>query len=856
MNLTDCRYVKYKNNGIQVKKENDMLKIRNSTDRHGYLIFTKVFKNKEYKTARIKFTGHTVRGNGASLQIFNFKRNLISEIPVNTSAACFPGCAAFFFAVKTERRSEVVITGIHVTFSAEDVFSKTAVFSHILNSGNDILVVTPSYPTEDNKYFGGFVHSRVKAYQRAGIRFDLVCAHSYPDTCRYHFEGVDVTRTDFMGFRHILTCKKYKTILLHFFDDRYAQILDACDLSETNLFLWVHGPETLYWDWSRMTDPYFVPQSGISNESRLYFERLDRIIGRYNNYPNVTWVFVSEWIKNHSEHLIGIRFHKSVVIPNFIDENNFTYEEKNPELRKKIFMLRRFQNISKYAMDVNIRTILELSRRDFFQELEFHIYGMGEYFDTLVAPVKDFPNVKLHPRFLTHKEIAAVHKKNGIALFATRYDAQGVSMCEAAASGLAVISSQNDAIAEFLPYEEGILCDTENEVLYADLIEKMYQKPEYFQKVSRACHEKVYEKCRFARTIAREIQMIQDTVPYQEICHADNVRDKILSVIVPAYDVACYLFHSVGTMLAHENAGKMEVIIVNDGSRDETLAVAQKLQEKYPDGMVRIIDKENGGHGSAINEGLKAATGRYVRIIDGDDWVDSLEMGRLIGILEKEDNDIVVTNYCEDRAAENILVERKLYEFMQPGRSYPFDDLCHDGYGFSEWGPVLATANFKKEQFHFKLSENSFYVDMEFDAFVAAYARTIVYYPLDIYRYFIGRAGQSVSEESYKRNYAQHEAIIFRLIGFYKNAELSEAKRTYVLNKLILPMIQSHYLILTQYLKSTEKYNAFEKKLSEYPDIYHHTAIVTNMRKMHRKTHGIFVKHEAAIGKLHSLVRR
>lgn len=856
MNLLDCRYMKYKNSGIRVKKENDMLRIKNRTDRHGYIIFAKAFKNNEFKTVHIKFAGNTIRGNGASLQIFNFKRNLISEISVNASSTCSLGFFPFFFAVKIERRSEVVITRINVTFSSENEFTASAVFSHILNSGNDILVVTPSYPTEDNKYFGGFVHSRVKAYQRAGIKFDLVCAHSYPDTCRYHFEGADVTRTDFMGLRHILTCKKYKTILMHFFDDRYAQILDACDLSETNLFLWVHGPETLYWDWSRMTDPYFVPESGISNESRLYFERLDRIIGRYNNYPNVTWVFVSEWIKNQSEHLIGIQFQKSVVIPNFIDEKNFRYEEKKPELRKKIFILRRFQNISKYAMDVNIRTILELSRRDFFEELEFHIYGTGEYYDTLVAPVKDFPNVKLHPRFLTHKDIAAVHKKNGIALFATRYDAQGVSMCEAAASGLAVISSQNDAVAEFLPYEEGILCDTENEVLYADLIEKMYKEPEYFQKVSKACHEKVYQKCCFDQTISREIKLIQDALPYHEICHADNIRDKILSVIVPAYNVALYLFHSVGTMLAHENAGKMEIIIVNDGSGDETLAVARKLQKKYPDGMVKIIDKENGGHGSAVNAGLKAATGKYVRIIDGDDWVDSLEMGRLIDILEKEDNDIIVTNYCEDRAAENIMVERKLYQFMQPGRSYQFDDLCYGGYGFSEWGPILATANFKKERFAFTLSEKSFYVDMEFDAFVAADAKTIVFYPLDIYRYFIGRAGQSISEESYKRNYAQHEAIIFRLIEFYKNSDISEAKRRYVLDKLILPMIHSHYLILIQYLKSGEKYYAFEKKLSKYPDIYQNAAIVTNMRIMHRKTHGIFVKNEAAIRKMCSLLRR
>ena len=424
-------------------------------------------------------------------------------------------------------------------------------------------------------------------------------------------------------------------------------------------------------------------------------------------------------------------------------------------------------------------------------------------------------------------------------------------MCEAAMSGLAIVSSQNDAIAEFLPSEKGILCDTEDYIAYADLIEKMYRDPEYFTEVSRACHQKVYDLCCFEQTIQKEIEMIQSVSEYTAVSKKPDSEnsDKILSIIIPSYNVSAYLYHGVFTMLEHKNADKIEVVIVNDGSKDNTVEIAKKLEARYSKNNIIILDKPNGGHGSTINEGLKLCNGKYIRIIDGDDWVDSEAICELIDVLEKETSDIVVTDYSEDRAAENMRIERSIYPFMIPSKQYVFDDLCYEGYGFKEWGPILATANFRKEVLKdsFKLTEKSFYIDMEFDAFSIAKAKTIVYYPLDIYRYFIGRVDQSISENSYKRNYAQHENVIFNLINFYYNSDVSALKKSYILNKLILPMIVAHYVILIQFLESGKKYYAFEKRLSAYPEIYNNPIIATRMKKFHRKTKGMFVKFEHII---------
>lgn len=858
MNLISKKLIKLKNNGIKVKREKEGLRITNDTGRYGFLVLPHIYNPKSVKTVNSKFYGTVLKGNGAILQLLNLKREILSETSFNSSSVYLSETDRFFIAIRIDRNSEVLINNAEIAFSDKALNDYSEIFNKFLNNDNDILIVAPSYPTEENKYFGGFIHSRVKAYKKAGIKFDLICAHKYPNYCMYNFEDIDVIRTPFNGLRQLLGKKKYKTILLHFFDGKYAQVLDASDLSDTNLYFWVHGPETLYWDWSKMTDKYFTPETQLSQEDIEKFKENDQLIKRYNSYPNVHWVFVSEWIKNHSEKLIGINFNNSVVIPNFVDENNFNFVEKDPELRKKVFFVRRFEDISKYAIDVNIRTILELSRRDFFGDMEFNIYGTGENYDTLVAPVRDFPNVKLHQRFLTHTDISAVHKENGIGLFATRYDAQGVSMCEAAMSGLAIVSSQNDAIAEFLPSEKGILCDTEDYVKYADLIEKMYKEPEYFSEVARACHQKVYDKCCFDMTIRKEIDMIKATsgVVEEKDIIENKPDQKILSVIIPSYNVSQYLFHGVYTMLEHKNRNKIEIIIVNDGSKDNTVEIARELEKKYSSYNVKIIDKPNGGHGSTINEGLKIATGKYIRIIDGDDWVNTDDFARLIDELENETADVVVTDYCEDRAIENKLIKKTLYEFMIPHKIYSFDDLCYDGYGFDEWGPILATANFRKEMLKdsFKLTEKSFYIDMEFDAFSIGKVESIVYYPLDIYRYFIGRIDQSISQQSYKRNYLQHEAVIFNLITYYMESEVSAAKKRYILNKLILPMITAHYVVLIQFLKSGKKYWNFEKKLSKYPAIYNSPVIATRMKRLHRKTHGILVKLDGFIKKVSGII--
>ncbi|MEG0454542.1 MAG: glycosyltransferase, partial [Bacteroides sp.] len=126
-----------------------------------------------------------------------------------------------------------------------------------------------------------------------------------------------------------------------------------------------------------------------------------------------------------------------------------------------------------------------------------------------VAPLRAFENVHLHQHFLSRSEVAQIHREHGVALFATRFDSQGVSMGEAAMSGLAVISSDIDAARCFLPTDQGLLCEVENPVAYADAIERLYCNPECFLLASRSCRDKMYRLCRREETVDREIELIQ-----------------------------------------------------------------------------------------------------------------------------------------------------------------------------------------------------------------------------------------------------------------------------------------------------------------------------------------------------------
>lgn len=855
MNLLTTKWLNFSN--LNVSYSNNKMIIENTTQDHKFLIYPHVFKtNSESKEIFIKMNGDLIFGTGCTLKILNRHKNILGECGLNS-----------IFANKYELLKYYIIV-LYVPAASKIEISKLEYVTKIPDTlaedffCNDTLLITPGYPSLENKYNTAFVHTRVQAYKKANINLDVAVINGLPETKIYKFEDIKVFKSNYFELRKILQTKKYKNIIVHFFDNNYANIFDSVDLSETNLYLYLHGADILYRDLPKYASHYFEQELDISYREKEFKSR-DYYFKKYNKYPNVTWVFVSDFVKNRAEELLNISFNNYQIIPCYIDNNLFSFKEKKADERKKIFILRKFTNDKCYAIDVDIRAILELSRRPFFKDLEFDIYGDGEMFDILTSPVKDFENVHLNKGFLTHEDIKKIHDSHGIALFASRFDTQGVSLCEAASSGCAVVTSKIPAICSYIDPDLGVTCDVEDYIEYANVIERLYKDSTYFDKVIKSESNSVHKKFNYTNTIQKELNIFK-TACNTSLFFEEPDSNPLLTVIIPSYNVEKYLSNGVMSLLNQPYAHKLEILIVNDGSHDSTCEIGKSLQEKTTineKSIVRIINKENGGHGSTINRGISEARGKYLKVMDGDDTVDSLAFYELLKILENEDTDIILNNYFEDFATLNLLVPKETYPFMIPGIQYKFEDLCYEGYGFSLWGPILSCSTYKTEllkKANFKLSEKCFYVDMELNTYIAIACKTIKYYPLYIYRYFLGRQDQSISKISYMKNYKNHEKVTLNLINILKNnlENISELKKNYITNKLILVMIKTQYIVCIEFYNKGKPFREFEKELKKYPDFYKNSGILTNGLKFHRLTHGYLIRFNSTFIRIKSIFNK
>ncbi len=833
-----CKLIR-KGGALVVKRNNEGILVENKSDQESNLIVAKVFKTKKNKSMKVDFNGKVLSGDpyGAVAKFVSRTGYVFEEAPLNSVIYAPKKANYFMLAIRVMPHTKVQLDNLEIEY----VENYDSDVRKDLNS--DVVLIVPGYPSYNQKYNFPFVHSKVKMYKDFGWNVDVLSVDDKETSCKYSFDGVNVLKTNYLMARDILQDKKYKKILIHLFTEEYANMLDAVDISESNVYLYAHGGDVIYRDFNVMATHYFEKTKEISDEQRKEYERRDKILERYNNKPNVHFVFGTNWEKERSEETNNIKYNNYSIIPCNIDDGIFKFKQKEKEDRLKIFSVKKFDNIDTYSVDMIVRTIMELSRKPFFSKLEFNIYGDGTEFDRLVAPVVGYENVHLNRGFLTHEEIAKIHEENGIGFFPTRYETQGVSASEAAMSGLVVVSGNVAAVPEVFG-DVGILCDKEDYKQYAEAIEYLYNNPDEYVKLSKKMHDRIYDNYRNEVCRDLEVKMFNENdgkLEKIEIPEAANQR--VLTIAIASYNVEKYLKNGVLSLLRSKHADKLEVLIVNDGSKDNTAKIGAELEKmttKNGKAIVKLVDKENGGHGSAINKGIELATGKYFKLMDGDDYFDTEALDNLIEVLEKEDSDIVLNKYVEDFAIPSVKNVKDIYDFLKPGYHYNIEDLCMDGYGFGEWGPLLSTSTYKTKMLQdakFKISEKCFYVDMELNTYAFMNAKSIVYYPLDLYIYFIGRAGQSISQASYMKNYKHHEHVILKLIDeYYKHSELSNNKKMYISNKLIIPMVKCQYMIATVFFKNSKVFNSFDSQLKKYPEFYN---IMEGRRiKINRATKG------------------
>ena len=257
----------------------------------------------------------------------------------------------------------------------------------------------------------------------------------------------------------------------------------------------------------------------------------------------------------------------------------------------------------------------------------------------------------------------------------------------------------------------------------------------------------------------------------------------------------------------------MEIIIVNDGSKDDTLKIAREYEGKYPD-IVRVVDKENGGHGDAVTAGLTHASGSYFKVVDSDDWVDEESLHKILALLrrfqdEGEEIDMLVSNYVYEKVGvehkkcihyRNVLPQDEIFHWQDIGH-FRIDQyiLMHS--------VIYRTDLLKLIQL--RLPKHTFYVDNIYVYYPLPHVRKMYYLDVDFYRYYIGREDQSVNEKVMISRVDQQIYVTKTMIDMYDLNKISSKKlKNYMINYLAIMMTVSSILLI----RSKKQENLAKKK--------------------------------------------
>lgn len=284
---------------------------------------------------------------------------------------------------------------------------------------------------------------------------------------------------------------------------------------------------------------------------------------------------------------------------------------------------------------------------------------------------------------------------------------------------------------------------------------------------------------------------------------------KLISFVVPCYNSSSYMHHALDTIL--EIKEDIELIIVNDGSTDDTLKIAKEYQKKYPQ-VIKVIDKENGGHGSGVNAGLGIASGKYFKVVDSDDWVDTSSLKKVVATLKKQDIDMLIVNYVYEKEGSpkemgylNVFKENEIFTWQEVGH-----------FKVSEY--LLMHSVFYKtsllKEIHLTLPEHTFYVDNIFVYYPLPFVKTMYYSNVPLYRYFIGRTDQSVNERVMIGRVDEQIKVTKMMIDFFDPLTIEpKSLQKYLIHYLDIMMTISTILLK---LANTKEANLKSKELWNY----------------------------------------
>ena len=264
-----------------------------------------------------------------------------------------------------------------------------------------------------------------------------------------------------------------------------------------------------------------------------------------------------------------------------------------------------------------------------------------------------------------------------------------------------------------------------------------------------------------------------------------------------------YLPYCLDSLLVHNHQEELEVLVVNDGSTDNTYVVAQKYANAYP-GVFRCIDKKNGNYGSCINVGLSMATGKYVKVLDADDSFDVVSFDDFLEFLTQVDADLILSDF-EVVNNERVPLRTIHYDFLVKG-VVPFYEICSTPEFVS--AIQMHAVTYRREvllSMHYRQTEGISYTDQQWIFTPMIAVKTIAYFDDVVYRYLVGREGQTMDPKVRMRSMEHARKNSLGLILDYethKSKISSPMMRSYLYSRLAWYIKDIYITHITNYTKA------------------------------------------------------
>lgn len=375
------------------------------------------------------------------------------------------------------------------------------------SDGRYLVICCGGYPTESSPRCI-FAHERVLQYRKAGLEveaFGLVEDARFEE---YELQGVRVFQGGVSELERFLRARNYKKLLIHFINPDVMYAIEQAGKAGTPVIVWCHGYEVTPWYrcWFNYTPEELRRDREVLDRRD---EEKKRFLRTVYAREDMEFLFVSNWQMERSRKFVGSLPRNHRVIHNFIDGDFYAAPERTAEERLRVLSIKN-HGARTYANDLTARAILELSRRSWFPELTFELYGDGVLFEENFGELlrRNFPNVRIHRGFLNHEQVRELYRRNGVFLSPTRMDSHQVTASEAMAAGMCVVTTNAGPMREFVDETCGSVFEFDNYLMMAEEIEFLYFHPEEFLTKTKNAARRAREQCGYESTIRKELELI------------------------------------------------------------------------------------------------------------------------------------------------------------------------------------------------------------------------------------------------------------------------------------------------------------------------------------------------------------